>query len=608
MSSMLSIFLTHLLVTVSLVPPIDSAGERVAFDAGQPVVGIWQGTLSMPNAEPRFVQIVIEGSRTGNLSAEFPQFSNRLPLTTCTNVSTSGRFVSLRCVTGNQSMEFRGDVSLDGQGLVGQVLIAADGDDETSKGSFDLRRSLRPVDLPGVRVFAGQAKHVAGLSTEMALTIATTPGGNCVATVDIPLMGIHDFPLVEVVREKNRFRAKLPSPRPTTIEGEFDAQEKRFTGEFTQGELRFTLDFHRDANYLFRELARPQNPKPPFPYRSREVVAVHPSGHTLAGTLTLPNEKEFGPGPYPAAVLITGGGQEDRDYTSLGHKPFLVIADFLTRKGIAVMRFDDRGVGASKTTDHTPVGKESTSYKNATDTAAVVRRLREIDEIDPARIGLIGHSEGGLIAPLVYGMDDKIAFIVLLAAPGVRGDELFGKQLALELEAQGLEPAIVEKLSAAFSNLTSLIVADASRERIDRAIEALARLQIQAVLPEGTIPSDGLATLIKDYDLFVSPWWRYMFGYDPHPVLAAVRCPVLAVNGKKDVQVWHEQNLPEIERAIRKAGGDVTIKLYEGLNHVLQPAKTGRRDEYAQIEITIDERVLSDMAQWLVSRLSISTR
>ncbi len=606
MSPMLSIFLTHLFVTVSLVSPTDSSGEQLAYDAGQPVVGVWQGQLSMPDAEPRFVQIVIESSRAGNLSAEFPKFSRRSPLTTCTDVTASGRSVSLRCVIGDQSAELVGDVSLDGQDLVGQVLIAADSDDESGRGSFELHRSLRPVDLPGARVFAGQAKHAGGLSTEMALTMATTPEGNCVATVDIPMMGIRDFPLVEVVREKTRFRAKLPSARPTTIEGEFDAQEKRFTGEFTQGELQFALDFSHDANYRYRQLPRPQHPKPPFPYESREVIADHPSGHILAGTLTLPNEKEFGPGPYPAAVLITGGGQEDRDYTSLGHKPFLVLADYLTRHGLAVMRFDDRGVGASKTADHTPVGKESTSYKNATDTAAVVRRLRELGEIDPDRIGLIGHSEGGLIAPLVYGMDDRIAFMVLLAAPGVRGDEVFRKQLELHWEAQGLEPAIVEKLSAAFSNLSSLIVADASGERIDASIETLARLQLQADSPEETTPPDKLATLIKFYDLFDSPWWRYMFAYDPQPVLAAIKCPVLAVNGRTDVQVWQEQNLPAIERAIREAGGDVTIKPYDGLNHALQPSKTGRRDEYAKIEITIDERVLRDMAQWLVTKLSIA--
>ena len=608
MSFLLSIFLTALLVTVSPVPQTDSAVERFAYDTGQPVIGIWQGTLSMPSAAPRFVQVVIERTRTGSLSVEFPQFSKRSPQTTCTDVSASGLSVSFRCVTGNQPAELRGEVSLDGQELVGQVLIDTDSDGESGKGSFALRRSLRPVDLPGARAFAGHAKHARGLSTEMALTIAATPGGRTVATVDIPLLGMRDFPLVEVVFENKRFRAKLPSSRPTTIEGEFDAEEERFTGEFIQGELLFTLDFRQDANYLFRELARPQHPKPPFPYRSREVVAVHPSGHTLAGTLTLPNEKKFGPGPYPVAVLITGGGQEDRDYSALGHKPFLVLADFLTRNGIAVMRFDDRGVGASKTADHTPVGKESTSYRNATDTAAVVRRLRELDEIDPDRIGLIGHSEGGLIAPLVYGMDDRIAFIVLLAAPGVRGDEVFRKQLELDFEAQGLDPAIVEKLSAAFSNFSSLIVAKASRDRIDQSIEALAKLQIQSASPEGTTHSESQATLIKAYELFVSPWWQYMLGYDPQPVLAAIKCPVLAVNGMKDVQVWHAQNLPAIERAIRAAGGDVTIKLYDGLNHALQPAKTGLPNEYAKIEITIDERVLRDMAQWLVSRLSISPR
>ncbi|MEE9294596.1 MAG: alpha/beta fold hydrolase [Phycisphaerae bacterium] len=608
MSSILSNFLTPLFLTIPLVLQTDGAVERFAYDSGRPAIGTWQGTLSMPNASPRFVQVVIERGHSGSLAVGFPQFSSRSPQTTCTDVSASSRSIAFRCMTGNQPADFRGDVSLDGQELVGRVLVGSDSDDDVGQGVFTLRRALRPVDLPGVRVFAGHAKHAGGLSTDMALTIATTPGGNSVGTVDIPMLGIRDFPLVEIVWEDNKFRAKLPSSRPSTIEGEFDADEKRFTGEFAQGELRFTIDFRHDPNYLYRQVARPQHPKPPYPYQSREVVAQHPNGHTLAGTLTLPNEKQFGPGPYPAAVLITGGGQEDRDYTSLGHKPFLVIADFLTRKGIAVMRFDDRGVGASKTTDHTPVGKNSTSYENATDTAAVVRRLRELSEIDPARIGLIGHSEGGLIAPLVYGMDDQIAFIVLLAAPGVKGDEVFRKQLELSWEAQGLDQAMVTKLSAAFVRFSRLIVAGAPREQIDRSIAALAELHVQSALPEGTERAEELATLIKEYDVFVSPWWRYIFGYDPQPVLAAIKCPVLAVNGMKDVQVWQAQNLPAIERAIRAAGGDITTRPYEQLNHALQPAKTGQRDEYARIEITIDERVLRDMAQWLSTKLVISPR
>jgi hypothetical protein len=419
---------------------------------------------------------------------------------------------------------------------------------------------------------------------------------------------IRDFPLVDVVRKGKRFSARLPASRPATIEGTFDATDEQLIGEFAQGDLRFAIDFRYDANYLYRQLARPQHPKPPFPYRSREVIATHPKGHTLAGTLTLPNEKQFGPGPYAAAVLITGGGQEDRDYTSLGHKPFLVIADYLTRKGIAVMRFDDRGVGSSKTTDDTPVGKASNSYANATDTAAVVRRLREISEIDPAKIGLIGHSEGGVIAPLVYGMDDRIAFVVLLAAPGVRGVEVFRKQFELSCEAQGIDQAIVTKLSAAFAKFAELIAADASRERIDQSLEELAELALQSGLANAKEPSQGLATMMKEYDVFVSPWWRYTFGYDPQPVLAAIKCPVLAVNGMKDVQVWQAQNLPAIERAIREAGGDVTAKPYDGLNHALQPATTGLRDEYAKIEITIDERVLRDMAQWLATKILVSTR
>ena len=309
----ISTFLTPLLFTLAPGLQTGTAVERLAYDAAQPAIGIWQGTLSMPNGRSRFVQIVITRGRAGAFSVEFPQFSRRTPLTTCTDVSVANRGISFRCMTGSQLAEFRAEVSVDGQELVGHVGVTVDSDEEVDNGTFALRRSLRPVDLPGARAFAGQAKHTAGLSTEMALTIAATPGGNIVGTVDIPMLGIRNFPLVEVVWQDSRFRAKLPTSRRATIEGKFDTDKERFTGEFAQGELRFTLDFRHDANYLYRDVPRPQHPKPPFPYQTREVIAQHPDGHTLAGTLTIPNEKQFGPGPYPAAVLITGGGQEDRD-------------------------------------------------------------------------------------------------------------------------------------------------------------------------------------------------------------------------------------------------------------------------------------------------------
>ena len=367
----------------------------------------------------------------------------------------------------------------------------------------------------------------------------------------------------------------------------------------TGRDIPFTIE-----NYAYRDLPRPQLPKPPFEYRSRELVASHPEGHSLAGTLTLPDPGRFGPGPYPAAVLISGGGREDRDSTALGHKPFLVIADYLTRHGIAVMRFDDRGVGASEVNDDTPVGKDATSRQNATDTLAVLRHLRTVDEIDPQRIGLIGHSEGGIIAPMVHQMDRDVAFLVLLAAPGVRGDALFRKQMELDWEDRGVSASKIADASKRFAIFQKLVIEQTSAEELDQAKHELAKMIVDEVLYADTKDrTDALAAAIRILDDFDSPWWRFVFAYDPAPALAAAECPVMVLNGTKDRQVWHEQNLDAIVRVIQEAGGDVTARRYADLNHIFQPTKTGSRAEYAQIEITFDERVLRDIVEWILRKV-----
>ena len=420
--------------------------------------------------------------------------------------------------------------------------------------------------------YAGTARHASGLELDVAIVLAHDADQGWSGTIDVPLQGVQGLPLTDLVVDGATLQAVLPGASVMQLHAEFGETGTTLTGELRQGELRLALELERDDDYGFEPVARPQHPLPPFPYRTRDLVAHHPAGHTLAGTLTLPDPELYGPGPYGTAVLISGGGREDRDSSALGHKPFLVIADYLTREGLAVFRFDDRGVGQSRATEATPVGKDATSLLHATDTSAVVRRLRQEPELAPDRIGLIGHSEGGMIAPLVTLMDPEVAFIVLLAGPGAPGSSVFRKQLELEWELQGADEATVRTLSSILQSLQAAIVIGEPQERLLALEQELADAWTASDLGRDDGDANALRDQLRQFD---SPWWRFAFGYDPGPVLAAVDCPVLALNGTKDRQVWHAQNLDRIEAAVRGGGGDVTAIRYEDRNHLFQPTKTG---------------------------------
>ena len=408
---------------------------------------------------------------------------------------------------------------------------------------------------------------------------------------------IDGLPIADLVVEQNSLHGVLPVGNEIVIDALIE--EGAVTGEFRQGPVVLRLDLKRDDDGVLEAPKRPQHPSPPYPYTTRELVVSHPAGHTLAGTLTIPDGEKFGSGPFATAVLITGGGQENRDSEALGHKPFLVIADYLTRHGVAVFRYDDRGVAASQAAEHTAVGKDATSLLLATDAAAVIRRVRDEPEVDGARVGVIGHSEGGLIGPLTTLMEPGVAFVVTLAGPGAPLGDVFRTQFELDWAHQGIDPTVIRATSQMLRTYVEAVVSGRDAEDL-----ALQRAGLVAALMEESGLSgaervaleSGMDVILAGFD---SPWWRFALGFDPAPVLATIRCPVLALNGTKDRQVLHTQNLDAIESAVMRGGGDVTVIRYDGMNHLFQPADTGARDEYARIETTFDERVLADIISWM---------
>lgn len=363
-------------------------------------------------------------------------------------------------------------------------------------------------------------------------------------------------------------------------------------GTFQQSGMSIPLTLHKGA-VKEKVLQRPQHPTPPFPYASEEVTFSNAKadGIRLAGTLTRP----VGDGPFPAVVLISGSGPQDRDETIMGHKPFWVLADDLTRKGIAVLRYDDRGTAASQ-------GDFSagTTADFATDAAAAVSFLQKRRDINSDKIGLLGHSEGGIVASMVAAENQNIAFVVLLAAPGVDGREILMDQSALIAEASGASQEQVETASEINRRIYDILLQeDRSPSVRDSLIQLLA-----SGMPESTPKEQRLTAAESHADQLMSPWFRYFLSNDPTRYLEKVRAPVLAIGGGKDLQVPAEENIDAIKRALKKAGNTrVTTKIYPELNHLFQHATTGLMNEYGESTETMAPIVLETVGDWIVNQV-----
>lgn len=364
----------------------------------------------------------------------------------------------------------------------------------------------------------------------------------------------------------------------------------KIDGIFSQAGFNLPLSLGKEA---IEGPKRPQTPVGPFPYTEEEVTFESPeAGITLSGTLTIPKEG----GPFPAAVLITGSGPQDRDETIGGHRPFLIIADALSRQGIAVLRYDERGIGESE-------GKYSTatSLDFSKDAEAALDYLASREEIIPAKAGFIGHSEGGLIAPMIAGRKEAVGFIVMLAGPSITGQEVIVGQSAFMLNQMGIPATSVEKLSDVRKQVFDILRDNPS----DSVFIEQLREQTPAIVSEFTASEKMMlgmdeSTFADQFSAMATPWYRYFLDYDPYPALEATSCPILALNGDLDVQVLADPNLTKLE-ALFEEGGHPASKavLLEGLNHMFQPAETGLPMEYSTIETTFDPATLSLMIEWI---------
>jgi pimeloyl-ACP methyl ester carboxylesterase len=367
-------------------------------------------------------------------------------------------------------------------------------------------------------------------------------------------------------------------------------------GTLNQGGMPLPLNLYR---FVKTAPDRPQTPQEPFPYAAEELLIPAGDGDRVLGaTLTLP----AGKGPFPAVMLIAGSGPNDRDETVFGHKPFLVIADHLTRQGFAVLRYDKRGVGKS-------TGNFSTATIEdfANDARAVVNYLKQQEEIDPDRIGLLGHSEGGLVSAMLAAGNRDIAFAVLMAAPGTTGMEIVLDQNQISLTHQGVEPETIEELQKLNRETFGMLLEwkgteedrTALRDQLSRFWNKLPLLVRMKVEKE--------AFLRSQFNAMTMPGYLSFLRADPSLYLKEVTCPLLALNGEKDTQVPAVKNIRAITSALEIAGNkNVETRIYPGLNHLFQECITGLTDEYAKSEQTLAPVMLNEVGEWLKEVTTVS--
>lgn len=431
---------------------------------------------------------------------------------------------------------------------------------------------------------------VSGIELRIVFKISEQSDGVLTASMDSPDQGAKDIPVDEVIFENGNLRLEIKSAMGV-FEGKLQDDNLSIEGEWKQSGQSFPLVLKRVDEPA--EVRRPQEPKKPYPYQEEEVIYENKQAAVkLAGTLTIPGQG----GPSPAVLLISGSGPQDRNERILGHHPFLVLADYLTRLGIAVLRVDDRGVGKSGG-DFT----QATSEDFASDVLAGLEYLKSREEINPKQIGLIGHSEGGIIAPMVAVQSSDVAFIILMAGTGLMGEEILYLQGELILRAEGASDEAIAKNRSLQEQMFTIVKEEKDSITAEKRLRTILEDAISEL--EGREKEMAQAKAEAQIELILSPWFRYFLTYDPRPTLTKVKCPVLAINGQKDLQVPPKENLAAIEEAL-KAGGNnnYTIKELSGLNHLFQTAETGSLSEYARIEETISPTALKIMSDWILEQ------
>jgi hypothetical protein len=415
------------------------------------------------------------------------------------------------------------------------------------------------------------------------------------ATIDIPEQSAMNLPLINVRFDSSRVHCELQAgPGLAVFDGVL--KDDSIKGVFTQAGGKG--DFH-----LLRGVEKKvvEQPEEVVPYKQEEVVFYNDT-LKFTGTLTIPSSA----GPHPAVVMITGSGPQNRDEELFGFKPFRIIADHFTRKGIAVLRYDDRGVGGSGGSVN-----QSTTADFATDALAAIHFLQSRGDINPKQIGLCGHSEGGIVGPLAASESRDVAFVICIAGTGVDGSKtILAQQEAIMRADSSSEEAIKRALKVsqlafdlALSKKDSIEVRKELRASVVDELNAMTSEQRKAITNDDEYVRVRVEAQISS---FRSPWFKYFLTYDPAPALEKVKCPLLALFGGLDMQVLADLNKKSMESALKKGKNkDYSIKVFPIANHLFLTSVTGSPSEYSKLKKEFVPGFLNTMSDWILKHVTI---
>jgi pimeloyl-ACP methyl ester carboxylesterase len=545
------------------------------------VVGTYAGTLQAGEARLHLV-IHLTKNAKGSLEATLDSLDQSVYAIAATGVSLSGSTFKLDVVS--VGAHYEGKFSADRKSIEGTW----------SQGDATLplifRRhaanavSLKPKDaIFPVEGTWQSALETHGMRLRLQLHVSHDTDGELIGSLDSLDQSVTGLPATNLALEGIGFHFEVPAVAGT-FEGKFDAAKNTLNGNWSQTGADSTLEFKRSDEPL--TLRRPQTPLEPYPYSAESISFPNPAaGIDLAGTFTLPK----GAGPFPSALLIAGSGPEDRDESMAGHKPFLVLADYLTRNGFAVLRYDKRGIGGS-----TGSVDRSTTLDLAADAQAAVAYLKSRKDIDPKKIGLIGHSEGAMIAPYLAIHSQDIAWLVLLAPPATNGESTLINQSAMIGEVGGLSaPQLLASLT--FDRAAYEVVRN---EKDSAAIAEKVKALVKESGLDAALPPTVLETQLR---MLTSRWFRFFLDYGPVPVLQTLKTPTLALYGQKDLQVPVKFNLVPFKKALEDAGNkDFEVRELPDLNHLFQHAFSGSPAEYQASEETFSPEALQIISEWIL--------
>jgi len=570
------VFLTFLALTFPLVRP--TSAQVVAFPQGT-----YSGALQAGEAQLHLLLHLSKNSN-GSLRATLDSLEQGVFAIEATSITFSA--ATLKLEINSVGAHFEGKVSPD------QISI----DGTWSQGSASLplmfrRETGATARKPSDAIFPVEglwqgAIETHGMRLRMQLHVSHDTEGNLIAAMDSLDQGVTGLPSNNVSFKETKFHFEIPAVAGV-FEGTLNPAKNVLNGKWSQTSAEnLPMELKRSDQTL--EVRRPQTPAKPYPYTEEEVSFTSSSaGIVLSGSLTLPR----GTGPFPAVLLVAGSGPHDRDETISNHRPFLVIADALTRKGIAVLRYDKRGIGKSSgNVDN------CTTLDLAADAQAGIALLKSRKEIDASHIGIIGHSEGAMIAPYLASHSNDVAWLALLAAPATKGEDTLLAQSELIGRVGGLSDAQLEA-SLAFDHAAYELVRQEKDTKLlsGKLLDLVKQSEVDIALPPA-----ALETQIR---ALTSPWFRFFLDYDPIPALQKVKCPVLALYAEKDLQVYAKENLPLLEKALKEAGNTaVETRTFPELNHLFQHAYSGSPSEYGAIEETFSPEVLTLLTTWAQSQ------